>query len=217
MSEKTKKPPDINHINQNVFRIIKCPLKCILKEYDKLHPIIDNCVKDINQFVIIGYQFIRLYLLDKYNKNEDLPIVDKQFILDVLKTIGKSETNRGKQKSEEKIINKDTKDNLKLFYDEVFSKIVSEKLSYTNKTHILEQTSKEMITCLETNISTHFVKHLFKYINCIFKEPKTKIIKQEKDKDKRKESYKELNEDLRNLKSDLINNKIKDSKEEYHK
>jgi hypothetical protein len=37
-----------------------------------------------------------------------------------------------------------------------------------------------MITCLETNISTHFVKHLFKYINCVFKEPKTKIIKQEK-------------------------------------
>jgi len=217
MSEKIKKPPDINSINQNVFRIIKCPLKSVLKEYDKLYPIIDKCVKDINKFVIIGYQFIRLYLLDKYNKNEDLPVIDKQFILDVLKTIGKSETNRGKQKSEEKIINKDTKNNLKLFYDEVFSKIVSEKLSYTNKTHILEQTSKEMITCLETNISTHFVKHLFKYINCIFKEPKTKIIKQEKDKDKRKELYKELNEDLRNLKSDLINNKIKDSKEEYHK
>jgi hypothetical protein len=217
MSEKIKKPPDINYINQNVFRIIKCPLKSVLKEYDKLHPIIDNCVKEINQFVIIGYQFIRLYLLDKYNKNEDLPIVDKQFILDVLKTIGKSETNRGKQKLEDKIINKNIKDNLKLFYDDVFSKIVPEKLSYTNKTHILEQTSKEMITCLETNISTHFIKHLFKYINCIFKEPKTKIIKQEKDKDKRKESYKELNEDLRNLKSDLINNKIKDSKEEYHK
>jgi len=217
MSEKIKKPPDINSINQNVFRIIKCPLKSVLKEYNKLHPIIDNCVKDINKFVIIGYQFIRLYLLDKYNKNEDLPVIDKQFILDVLKTIGKSETNRGKQKSEEKIINKDTKNNLKLFYDEVFSKIVSEKISYTNKTHILEQTSKEMITCLETNISTHFIKHLFKYINCVFKEPKTKIIKQEKDKEKRKELYKELNEDLRNLKSDLINNKIKDSKEEYHK
>jgi len=217
MSEKIKKPPDINYINQNVFRIIKCPLKSVLKEYDKLHPIIDNCVKEINQFVIIGYQFIRLYLLDKYNKNEDLPIVDKQFILDVLKTIGKSETNRGKQKLEDKIINKNIKDNLKLFYDDVFSKIVPEKLSYTNRTHILEQTSKEMITCLETNISTNFVKHLFKYINCLFKEPKTKIIKQEKDKDKRKELYKELNEDLRNLKSDLINNKIKDAKEEYHK
>ena len=207
MSEKIKKPPDINPINQNVFRIIKCPLKSVLKEYDKLHPIIDNCVKDINQFVIIGYQFIRLYLLDKFNKNEDLPIVDKQFILDVLKTIGKSETNRGKQKTEDKIINKDTKDSLKIFYDNVFSKIIPEKLSYTNKTHILEQISKEMITCLETNISTHFIKHLFKYINCVFKEPKTKIIKQEKDKEKRKELYKELNEDLRNLKSDLINNK----------
>ena len=73
-----------------------------------------------------------------------------------------------------------------------------------------------MITCLETNISTHFIKHLFKYINCNFKDPKTIIIKQERDTEKRKEMYKELNEEIRNLKSDLINNKIKDSKVEYH-
>ncbi len=105
---------------------------------------------------------------------------------------------------------------MKLFYDNVFSKLVNEKLSYTNKTHILEQTAKEMITCLETNISTHFIKHLFRYINCLFKDPKAKQIKLEKDKEKRKVMYKELNEEIRHLKSDLINNKIVDSKEEYH-
>lgn len=73
-----------------------------------------------------------------------------------------------------------------------------------------------MLTCLETNISTHFIKHLFRYINCLFKDPKTKQIKLEKDKEKRKLMYKELNEEIRHLKSDLINNKILDSKEEYH-
>jgi len=151
---ENKKPPDINN---NIFRVIKCPLKAVLKDYNNIQPIIEDAVKDINKFVIFGYQFIRLYLLDKFNKNEDFPQIDKQFILDVLKTIGKSKTNRGKQKTETKIKNKNIKDELKLFYNDCFSKIVTEKLIYTNKTHILEQTAKEMTTCLETNISTHLM------------------------------------------------------------
>ena len=212
---ETKQPPDIEN-NNNVFRIIKCPLKSVLKKYDIIQPIIESAVLDINKFVIIGYQFIRLYLLDKFNKNLEFPTIDKQFILDVLKTIGKSDTNRGKQKTETKIKNKDIKNDIKNFYDTIFSKIITDKLSYSNKTYILYQTASEMITCLETNISTHFIKHLFKYINCNFKDPKTIIIKQERDTEKRKEMYKDLNEEIRNLKSDLINNKIKDSKVEYH-
>jgi hypothetical protein len=215
---KNKKPPDIESKieKEQVYRMIKCPLKSVLKEYDKLQPIIDEVVKDINKFVIIGYQFIRLYLLDKFSNKKDFPIVNKNFILDVLKTIASSDTKKGKSNKDDKIKNKLCKDDLKLFYSNTFVKLVNEKLSYTNKTHILEQTAKEMFTCLETNISTHFIKHLFKYINCSFKNPKSEKIKLEKDKEKRKQMYKELNEEIRNLKSDLINNKIVDSKEEYH-
>jgi hypothetical protein len=91
------------------------------------------------------------------------------------------------------------------------------KPSYTNKTFIIEQTTKEMITCIQTNISTHFIEHLFKYINCLFKYPRTIEIKKEKDKEKRKEMYKELNQEIRNLKNDVINNKIECSNEKYHK
>ena len=203
-----EKPPE------KIYKIIKCPLKAVLKNFDIIQPIIENVVIDINQFVILGYQFIRLYLLDKFNNNLEFPAINKQFILDVIKTIGKSETNRGKQKTQ--IKNKEIKDDLKIFYDNIFSKLVNQNLSYTNKTHILEQTANEMLTCLETNISTHFIKYLFRYINCLFKDPKTQQIKLEKDKEKRKLMYKELNEEIRNLKSDLINNKIVDSKEEYH-
>jgi len=209
-----EKPPDEN---QQVYRMIKCPLKSVLKEYDKLQPIINDVVKDINKFVVLGYQFIRLYLLDKFNNKKEFPTINKNFILDVLKTIASSDTNRGKSNKENKIKNKSVKDDLKLFYTNIFSSLVNEKLSYTNKTHILEQTAKEMVTCLKTNISTHFIKHLFRYINCLFKDPKSKLIKLEKDKVKRKEMYKELNEEIRHLKSDLINNNIVDSKVEYHK
>lgn len=61
--------------------------------------------------------------------------LNKQFILDCMKTIGISDDNRGKQTSEDKIKNKETKKDIKLFYDNTF-KIVNEKISYSNKTYI---------------------------------------------------------------------------------
>ena len=72
-----------NFENVKVFRIIKCPLKTILKNHDIIQPIIEKTV-------ILGYQFIRLYLLDKFNNNQELPTINKQFILDVLKVVGTS-------------------------------------------------------------------------------------------------------------------------------
>jgi hypothetical protein len=211
--ELEEKPPDPS---EQVYRIIKCPLKCVLKRYDTLHPIIEKAVMDMNEIVILSYQFIRMYLLNKFNNKQDLPTINKQFVLDVIKTISSPNTKRGQKTKEENIKNATGKSDMKQFYNEEFSKLVSAKPSYSNKTHILAITANEMITCINTNISTHFVKHLFKYINCLFKEPKSLEIKKETDKEKRKKLYKELNQEIRDLKSDLINNKIENSKEEYH-
>ena len=115
-----KKPPDIetiyDNINEQVYRTIKCPLKTVLKNYDIIHPIINNLVKDINDLIILGYQFIRLYLLDKFNNNKELPIINKLFILDVLKTISKTTSEKGKKTNEANIKNKEGKDDIRLFY-----------------------------------------------------------------------------------------------------
>ena len=208
-------PPDPPEKEQ-VYRIIKCPLKCVLKKYDTLQPIIEKAVMDINEIVILSYQFIRMYLLDKFNNNQELPTINKQFVLDVIKTISSPNSTRGQKTKEENIKNAFGKSDMKQYYNEEFSKLVSVRPSYSNKTHILAITANEMITCINTNISTHFIKHLFKYINCLFKEPKSLEIKKENDKIKRKELYKQLNQEIRDLKSDLINNKIENSKEEYH-
>ena len=164
--EWKEKPPE------QVYRIIKCPLKCVLKKYDTLHPIIEKAVTDMNEIVILSYQFLRLYLLDKFNNNQELPTINKQFVLDIIKTISSSNSQRGQKTKQENIKNASGKSDMKQFYNEDFSKLVSTKPSYSNKTHILAITANEMITCINTNISTHFVKHLFKYINCLFKEPK---------------------------------------------
>ena len=211
--ELEEKPPDPS---EQVYRIIKCPLKSVLKKYDTLQPIIENAVIDINEIVILSYQFIRVYLLDKFNNNQELPTINKQFVLDVIKTISSPKSNSGQKTKEENIKNANDKADMKRFYNDVFSKLVDKKPCYSNKTFILAQTANEMITCINTNISTHFVKHLFKYINCLFKEPKSLEIKKETNKERRKELYKELNQEIRDLKNDLINNKIENSKEEYH-
>ena len=211
--ELEEKPPDTS---EQVYRIIKCPLKCVLKRYDTLHPIIEKVVMDMNEIVILSYQFIRMYLLNKFNNKQELPIINKQFVLDVIKTISSPNTKRGQKMKEDNIKNATGKSDMKQFYNEEFSKLVSAKPSYSNKTHILAITANEMITCINTNISTHFIKHLFRYINSLFRDPKIIEIKQEKDKIKRKELYKILNQEMRDLKSDLISNKIENSKEEYH-
>ena len=81
--ELEEKPPDPS---KQVYRIIKCPLKCVLKKYDTLHPIIEKAVMDMNEIVILSYQFIRLYLLDKFNNNQALPNINKQFLLHLIQT-----------------------------------------------------------------------------------------------------------------------------------
>ena len=116
-----------------------------------------------------------MYLLNKFNHNKEFPKINKQFVLDVIKTISSPNTKRGQKTKEENIKNATGKSDMKQFYNEEFSKLVSlsetKKPSYSNKTHILAITANEMITCINTNISTHFVKHLFKYIT----NPKKKI------------------------------------------
>ena len=82
--ELEERPPDPS---EQVYRIIKCPLKCVLKRYDTLHPVIEKAVIDINEIVVLSYQFIKLYLLDKFNDNQELPTINKQFVLDAIKTI----------------------------------------------------------------------------------------------------------------------------------
>ena len=92
--ELEEKPPDPS---EQVYRIIKCPLKCVLKKHDLLQPIVDKAVFDINDIVVLSYQFIRLYLLDKYNNNVDLPTINKQFVLDVMKTVSSADTKSGQK------------------------------------------------------------------------------------------------------------------------
>jgi hypothetical protein len=140
-----KKPPDKNQEEQ-VYKIIKCPLKSVLKEYTKLQPIIDDVVKDINKFVIIGYQFIRLYLLDKFYNNKQIEA--KLDVLDFIKykykvTLGPTSWEIAKLSG--KLVNKD-----ELFKD------LNKKYDYDFIINLIDEWfDNEMIRITETS-TLHF-------------------------------------------------------------
>jgi len=52
---------------EQVYRIIKCPLKCILKRYDTLHPIIEKAVGEPNKIKRPWLSIIKQLTKTKYN------------------------------------------------------------------------------------------------------------------------------------------------------
>ena len=70
------------------FIVVKTSLKSILKDYDNNFSIINNLVLECNEIVIRTYQFIRLFILYKYYKNESIPKLDKDTILYFIRSCG---------------------------------------------------------------------------------------------------------------------------------
>ena len=70
------------------FIVVKTSLKSILKNHNHNFPIINNLVLECNEIVIRTYQFIRLFILHKYYKNESIPKLDKDTILYFIRACG---------------------------------------------------------------------------------------------------------------------------------
>ncbi len=156
------------HSEEQIYRVVKCPLKSVLKNYITIQPVIEKTVLIMNDISILTYQFIRLYLLNKFNNNQKLPTINTQLILDIMRTVSYTDEKRGKRIKEKYIENKTE---IRTFYKDIFIDLVPEyKPCYTHKNHILTQTANEILTGIKTNMSNHFVKQLFKYINCLFKD-----------------------------------------------
>ena len=79
MKVKKKKEEDFKEFRNNeksAYKTFKIPLKTILLNRITTQPVINHLVFEMNDLVIHTYQFIRLYVLDKYTKNQPLPNID---------------------------------------------------------------------------------------------------------------------------------------------
>ena len=166
---KKKKKQDIDKNYKSIFEpknksniiTIKTSLKSILKNYKDNYPKINNLVKECNDIVIITYLFIRLYILDCYDKNKKLPDLNKDNILYFIRACAKK-TNRGRSAK-----NKEFENELEEFYDNEFKSLLNgkEKFNLKNKSYITPYLAIQIETAYKNNISIHFITRIRRFLN----------------------------------------------------
>ena len=180
MDEKEKQPDDF-------YKCVKVPLKHVLKHSEINIPKIQETAIIANKIVIHTLQFMKLYLLDYYNKNGKLQIIDKTFINTCIK-IQCDETKGGRPASEKV---QQLKDEMNIFYNKEYKPLTqNETLSYKHMNTILDYLTIDILTMYENNIKLHYVEYLERYVNVKWKkkfliEKIGKLNLTKKDKDKR--------------------------------
>lgn len=200
-------PPDI----AKKYKTFNIPLKRVIKDVDEIEVKIMDAVRRTNKIVIHTYQFIRLWILEKYHQNIELPkITENTFKLAFRALCLHPKGNSPKG------------DNLKLyeefvkFNNETYSKLEYEdKIDTVNLSQVLGYMAIDMKTNYENNIRMHFFDYIKRFVNSYFKEENDKILEELKGKEKT-EKRKELNKELYKLKKDLLENTT-ECNEKYHK
>ena len=163
MKVKKKKKEEFKEFRDNeksAYKTFKIPLKTILLNRDTIQPVINHLVFEMNDLVIHTYQFIRLYVLDKYTKNQPLPTIDETFILYCIKTLG-TRDNRGKKGKDTELL-----ETLEQFYKTEYQPLLNhEKTNLKNTTFLLPYLATQIHTSLHNNFQEHFIQHFLRFIN----------------------------------------------------
>jgi hypothetical protein len=142
------------------FIVVKTSLKSILKDYDNNFPIINNLVLECNEIVIRTYQFIRLFILYKYYKNESIPKLDKDTILYFIRACGVR--NKCGKTATNKIFEKELND----FYEKEYQPCINKpKFNLKNKSYITPYLAQQIQTSFNNNLKEHFITRIRRFIN----------------------------------------------------
>jgi hypothetical protein len=145
---------------KSAYKTFKIPIKSILVNRETVQPLINNLVFEMNDLMIHTYQFIRLYVLDKYTQNLPLPDLNETFILYCIKTLG-TRDNRGKKGKDTELL-----ETLEIFYKTEYQPLLNhEKTDLKNTTFLLPYLSTQIHTSLNNNLQEHFVQHFLRFIN----------------------------------------------------
>ena len=214
MEKAKEKPPEF-------FKSIKTSLKSVLKHPELNTKIINDAVVKSNKIVIHTLQFLKLYLLDYYeNNNQTLPIVSKELINNSMKVVcGEKTEKRGKPPNKETI---EMKDKLITFYNQHYLPVTqNDPIDYAGLNTTLDYLKEDVITMYENNIQLHYVEYVERYVNVVWKKKLivNKIRKLGKTKMERDARIRTLCADLRKIKNDLLNvdDKPYQSNHHYHK
>jgi hypothetical protein len=200
IEEKKTKPPDKQ---TDYFKCIKIPLKHVLKNPDINLPKITDAVIKCNKIVINTLMFMKLYLLDYFEKNNKLPEIDKVFVNSCMKILCNESVSGRPPKKEIK----ELKDKLTAFYQSDYKPLIKDTtLDYTHLNTVLDYLTIGIITMYENNIKLHYVEYIERYVNIVWKKKETivKIKEENKDEVKQKELVNEFCRQLRKIKTDIL-------------
>jgi hypothetical protein len=196
--EKEVNPPT------DFFKGIKTSLKSVLKHPDINLPKITNAVIKCNKIVIQTMMFMKLFLLDHYDKHNKLPIINDEFINSCMKILCNEKTTGRPPKKEIK----ELKDCLTAFYKTDFQPLIqNENLDYTHMNTILDYLTIDILTMYENNIKLHYVEYVERYVNVIWKKKfiVSKIRKLNITQKAKEQRVNNLCNQLRKIKTDLLN------------
>ena len=175
------------------FITIKTSVKSILKD-EKDFPIINNMVILLHEISVITMQFLRLFILYKYNRNEmhTLPEFTTDNIKYFIRACGIRDPRGARAK------NRALEHELDTFYNDEFSPLLNfnerrkEKFEMKNMSYATAYVAINIATAINNNIEMHFITRLRRVMNVL----KPYGIS---DKDFRKIKNKILSDDLMNI------------------
>jgi hypothetical protein len=102
-----------------------------------------------------------------------------------------------------------------LFYNDTYKSLNYEtKISGSNLSQILGYMTNDIITNIENNVKRNFISYVKRFVNSSYKKINNEILEKVSKKDKISKR-KELNQELYQVKEDLLNNTL-NSNEKYH-
>ena len=181
-----KKPPD-------KYKCIKVPFNKVFLNNGNQKKLFDVIVRT-NKITIKTYQLLRLWILDKYHKNEVLPLINENTIKMAQKSILKKSRGPKPKGKNLEILNE-------------FSNYNFDLEDGLNLSQILGYSATSILTSIENNIKSHYFDYIRRFLNAYFKHKYKEEIKD-------KEFKKQLFKDLKKIKNDIIEN-TKTCKEKY--
>ena len=192
------------------YKCYKTKLKNLVKDTSTFNILNDVVIRN-NKIVIHTYQYIKLYLIHVYDETKRLPVIDHDFVLNVMKTLSEKKDERGKPPKKTTM---ELRDKLERFYEKHYKPLMLDSNQRsTNMNTIFEYTTVSILTMIENNIKQHYVEYIERYVNANFQK------KEFMEASHTKEEKNKFINSLRHIKHDLLNveNDLLISSQEYHK
>jgi hypothetical protein len=181
------------------YQTIKTSLKSVVRDAVVIEKLQDATTR-ANAIMIHGLHVLKLYLLHCYETNVKLPVLDKDFVKEVLKL---SCRESGRPVGEKTAALRNV---LRPFYLEHYREFVSEEVSATNLDIAMSYMTMEVITMYENNVKAHFVEYVERFVNVsCYKANEMTVIKiSDMPSEEKKTRTNALCAQLRKIKTDLL-------------